>query len=453
MVVGDFNGDSRPDLATANSAAGTVSILLAQDDGRLIAAPEVKLNWGAGAMTGGDFNGDGRLDLAVTWGDYTWPVGIVTILLGRGDGRFILAGELEVSASPASMIAGDFNRDGRMDLAVTSLVNGTVSILVGQGNGWFVAGAEMGVGAAPYSLAAGDFNNDGRLDLATANLDSDTVSILLGRGNGRFMAALEVDAGPRPRAVAVGDFNGDGRLDLAVANVFEETVRTLLGRGDGGFDTWDLVWVGWEPTSVVVSDFNGDTRLDLATANLTSESVTMLLGNGDGSFDAVAEVGGGVGLQDVVVGDFNADGRADLVTANGASNTVSILINTSPRMVNNFVTFTPLPATFVTSPDTKGCPAGFAGTFRFSARLTNRPSSPALEDLMVRVTTLTNENLVQNAEGGPAGAGAHVLVPGKQGYADGVLGPKESVEVPFVVCLKKRAPFRLLVDVVEGGGD
>jgi hypothetical protein len=112
-----------------------------------------------------------------------------------------------------------------------------------------------------------------------------------------------------------------------------------------------------------------------------------------------------------------------------------------------------LPATYATSSDTKGCPAGFAGTFRFTARLTNRAGSPQLEDLFVRVSTLTNGNLVQNAEGGPAGVGAHVAVPRKEGYADGMLSPRESVKVPFVVCLKKRAPFRLLVDVVEGGED
>jgi hypothetical protein len=202
-----------------------------------------------------------------------------------------------------------------------------------------------------------------------------------------------------------------------------------------------------------VGDFNHDGRSDLATANAHSDNVSILVGRGDGTFEEREDFGVGHYPIYVEVGDFNADGRPDLATANHGTNTVSILLNTSSRLVNNFVTFSPLPETYVTSPDTKGCPAGFVGTFRFSARLTNRPTSPALEDLMVRVTALTNANLVQNAEGDPAGVGAHVLVSRKQGYTDGVLGPKESVEVVFVTCLKKRAPFRILVDVPESGGD
>jgi hypothetical protein len=259
--------------------------------------------------------------------------------------------------------------------------------------------------------------------------------------------------GEHPRSVAVGDFNADGHADLAVANTGSNNVSILLGRGNGTFQAAPDVAVGLRPDHVAVGDFNNDGRSDLATANAISDDVSILVGRGDGTFEEREDFGVGHYPIYVEVGDFNADGRPDLATANLGTNTVSILLNTSPRLVNNFVTFSPLPETYVTSPDPKGCPAGFAGTFRFSARLTNRSTTPRLESLMVRVTTLTNENLLQNAVGGPGGVGAHVLVPWKQGYADGVLAPKESVEAPFVICLKKRAPFRMLVDVVEGDED
>jgi hypothetical protein len=116
--------------------------------------------------------------------------------------------------------------------------------------------------------------------------------------------------------------------------------------------------------------------------------------------------------------------------------------------VNDLVTFTPLPSTFQTTADTAGCPAGFAGTFHFTARLTAKPGSPALTDLRVQVQTLTNGNLLQNADGGPGGVGATVTVPQADAFVDGLLRPDEAVDVPFVVCLQQISPFRFLVDVL-----
>ena len=112
------------------------------------------------------------------------------------------------------------------------------------------------------------------------------------------------------------------------------------------------------------------------------------------------------------------------------------------------MTFTPLPSTFTTTADPAGCPAGFAGKFHFAARLTAKSSSPSLTDLRVQVQTLTNGNLLQNADGGPGGAGATLTVPQADAFADGILSPEESVDVPFVVCLQQRSPFRFFVDVL-----
>ena len=82
-------------------------------------------------------------------------------------------------------------------------------------------------------MAVGDFNGDGRKDLAVANENTDNVSILLGVGNGTFGAATNFAAGDGPLSVVVGDFNGDGRKDLAVANINTDNVSILLGVGNG----------------------------------------------------------------------------------------------------------------------------------------------------------------------------------------------------------------------------
>jgi hypothetical protein len=115
--------------------------------------------------------------------------------------------------------------------------------------------------------------------------------------------------------------------------------------------------------------------------------------------------------------------------------------------VNALVAFDRLEDTFQTATDPRGCPAGFAGTFRFEARLTNI-SPQVLADLEVEVTSLTGGNLLQNAEGGPAGVGARLIVPQEDGFADGLLIPGEAVDVPFVICLQAIAPFDLSVDML-----
>ncbi len=126
------------------------------------------------------------------------------------------------------------------------------------------------------------------------------------------------------------------------------------------------------------------------------------------------------------MGDFNGDGRQDRATANFGARTVSILINDTPGVVvNDLVTFEPIPSTFHFTPDPTGCPAGFVGTFSFKARLTNS-SAHALSHLVVAVTRLTNGNLLRNADGGPAGVGARLTVPRRATLSRGVSAPMNS---------------------------
>ena len=117
--------------------------------------------------------------------------------------------------------------------------------------------------------------------------------------------------------------------------------------------------------------------------------------------------------------------------------------------VNSDVTFTPLPSTYTTTTSTTGCPAAFSGKFTFTALLTNKTGSPAMPGLTVRVVTLTNGNLLLDPQTNAVvgGEGAEMTVPKVEQYADGLLSPGESVNVPFVVCLKTSQPFQFFVDV------
>src|SRR6266511_3263154 len=255
---------------------------------------------------------------------------------------------------PESVAVGDFNRDGKADLAVANVGSANVSVLLGNGDGTFQTALNYATGANPLSVAVGDFNGDGILDLAVANNGSADISVLLGNGDGTFRIAVNFSAGPYPESVAAGDFNGDGRPDLAVANLFSKTVSVLLGNGNGTFQAAAGYVVGTNPQSVAVGDFNGDHKPDLAVANFGSGNVSVLLGNGDGTFQTAVNYAAGADPYSVAVDDFNGDGTLDLVSANVNSADVSVLLNTCSlagvglavaRGINNVVISWPFPST------------------------------------------------------------------------------------------------------------
>ena len=138
-------------------------------------------------------------------------------------------------------------------------------MLLGNGDGTFRTAASYGAGLNPYSVAVGDFNGDGKRDLAVATREF--VAVLLGKGDGTFRTAVNYAAGLNPGSVVVGDFNGDGKPDLAVANYDSNNVSVLLGNGDGTFEAAVNYLTGLNPYSVAVGDFNGDGKRDLMVAN------------------------------------------------------------------------------------------------------------------------------------------------------------------------------------------
>jgi hypothetical protein len=289
----------------------------------------------------GDFNGDGKLDLAVA--DLGQGNGGVSVLLGNGDGRFKAAVNYG-GPSSFSVAVGDFNGDRKPDLAVANSVDSTVSVLLGKGDGTFRAAMTYGAGSYPVSVAVGDFNGDGKLDLATANHDSNNVSVLLGNGDGTFQPHVDYAAGSFPESVAVGDFDGNGKLDIAVANLATNNVSILLGKGDGTFEGPVNYDTGTYPDCVAVGDFNGDGKLDLAVVNSSDGDVSILLGNGDGTFQTAVNYEVGSNPTPVAVGDFNGDGKLDLAVANSFDSTVSVLLGKGDgtfRAAVNYPTYPP----------------------------------------------------------------------------------------------------------------
>ena len=269
----DFNGDGKPGLAIGNNGSNNVTVLLN-------ITPDANLNWqftpapGSPFATGnlplsvavGDFNGDGRPDLATA----NRQDNTVTVLLGTGTGAFTPAptSPFPVGVGPQSVAVGDFNGDSKPDLAVANTDDNTVTVLLGDGTGGFTAapGSPFPVGTYPESVAVGDFNRDGKLDLAIANAGSNNVTVLLGDGAGGFAAASgsPLPVGAFPLSVVVEDFNGDHALDLATSNWGDGTVSVLLGNGNGTFQNAVSFPAGQSPEYFAAGDFNGDHKPDLA---------------------------------------------------------------------------------------------------------------------------------------------------------------------------------------------
>jgi hypothetical protein len=262
-------------------------------------------------LVAADFNRDGKLDLAAT----NYSGNDVSMLLGNGDGTFPTHVDYAVGSGPGSLAVGDFNGDGKLDLVVVNNNSNDVSVLLGNGDGTFQTAANYAVGSYPLSVAVGDFNGDGKLDLAVANGSSNNLSVLLGSGDGTFQAHVDYSTGSGSGSVAVGDFNGDGKLDLVVSDT---GVSVLLGNGNGTFraPVNYSAGPGAYPRSVTVADLNGDSRLDLVVADGTNNKVSVLLGKGDGTFQTavsylINSYPDALSLS-VAVGDFNGDGKLDL---------------------------------------------------------------------------------------------------------------------------------------------
>jgi hypothetical protein len=295
VAVGDFDDDGRQDVVTGHirptSLNGRVSLLRGNGDGTFAPAVSYPVGYYPFSVAVGDFNGDGREDL-VTANEVN-----LVVLLGNGDGTFAAARSYPAGDSPYSVAVGDFDGNGWQDLVTANEFMNQFTVLLGNGDGTFASPLSYTLGDDPlhyyypFSVAVGDFDGDGQQDIVSANhvVDEWTgipvfgdVTVMLGNGDGAFAPAVSYPVGDWPWSVAVGDFNRDGRQDLVTANQVTanqgyDDVTVLLGNGDGTFAAARSYPAGDYPNSVAVGDFDGNGWQDLVTANIRSDDVTVLI--------------------------------------------------------------------------------------------------------------------------------------------------------------------------------
>ena len=322
MISVDVNNDGYPDIVAAEWQGTGFQTFINQRDGTFGPAIETSLGSGTNSVASGDFDGDGRTDIAVTTSN------AVIIMRGNGNGTFTKGDSY--TFSPAGQIVAytfDVNRDGRLDLVVP--VSRGVQTFLGQGNGHFVTGPLTQVTALISALAPANFNNDGIADLVVADASAQQVIMMRGNGDGSFTQFATSPVGLGPEDVIAGDLNGDGIDDIATADSFSFTMSVLLSNGKGGFSPATRYTGVSGPVSLRLADFNHDGRLDIAVASVVSSSVQVYTNSGGGQFSTTPlsmSVSGQP--QTPAIADYNLDGKPDIAVA--GPGTMSVLRNTSP---------------------------------------------------------------------------------------------------------------------------
>lgn len=317
-----------------NTGRDTVSVLLGDALRGAVPAMPISLtpNSVPDSVAVGDFNGDTKPDVAIA----LYESKVISVLFGNGMGGFTDTGPmLAVALGSNALAVGDFNRDMNLDLVALS--SSTLTVFLGDGRGGFDTRAPIAAGGGgSLGLAVGDLDGDTRPDLAVTHSSDDTVSVLLGDGSGGFSMPTSFDVGEDsllpdayPKSVTIADFNGDLKPDLAVANFgrSDGDVGVLFGNGKGGFGAPSNFVFGRNPYSLAVGDFNKDGLPDIATADYSDNTVSVRLNNSLGGFSPAQHFS--VGLTPIYLagGDFNGDLLPDLAVVNFYACSVSILLN------------------------------------------------------------------------------------------------------------------------------
>lgn len=355
VSIGDFNGDGKPDLVVVNHFSNSVSVFLnTTPTGASTPTFSARMDFATGhrpyGVSIGDFNIDGKPDLAVTNSTAnTISVFLNTAVTGASTPAFSPKTDFTTGAVPYSVSISDFNGDGRLDMAVANVSEFTISVFLntttpGASTPSFSVKTDFATSNSPYSVTAGDFNGDGKQDLAVANNLSNAISILMnitttGASTPAFSHRINFATESNPYSVAICDINRDGKPDLAVPNSVSNTVSVFLNKTVPGaltpvFTTAENFTTQTSPTSVSEGDLNGDGKQDLAITNAVSGSVsvllnTMELGTPTSAFSHKTDFAVPTGAYTSSTGDLNGDGKPDIVTANFTSSTVSVFLNTT----------------------------------------------------------------------------------------------------------------------------
>ncbi len=345
VATGDFNGDGKMDFVVANGGDSNLWIYSGKGDGTFSLPVILPITLGQSPVwiATADLRGTGKTDLVVAEADSN----SIGVFLGKGDGTFVES-SIPLPGSAATLAIGDFNHDGKLDLAIP--LNDTNSpdyivVLPGKGNGTF--GSAIVTPTALYApetfwVSSADLNGDGLPDLVLTNggVVEIALQVFINNGDGTFSAgqAIEGPVGGQLLSSVIFDGDEDGKPDLLFTDSYG-VAWFAHGNGDGTFSTNPTEFgVGDLPYGLGVADLNGDGHLDLITSGVLAEALpgygaeagnltSVLLGDGKGNFGPASVYRGDLGAFSLAIADFNGDGHPDIVTANQETDSSVLFLN------------------------------------------------------------------------------------------------------------------------------
>jgi uncharacterized repeat protein (TIGR01451 family) len=320
MIKGDFNGDGILDLAFSNLSG--IDIHFGKRDGSFGPSNVIAVNGSVKGIAADDFNETGFLGLAVGGSTSVTNTGLA-VYPNLGLSQFYPAGIFGNNGAVNALAVADFNGDGHPDAAMAvsgGFSNAIVLLLTNAGTGQLpksLPSSNIFPTYEPVAIVAGDFNRDGKADLAWVDASSGVVSVALGNGDGTFQSTLTAAIHGAAQNLVTGDFNGDGVPDLAVTDASGVTV--LLGNGDGTFNAKPSIVFGATQSAIASADLNGDGMDDLIVGARSAGQFTVLLATGSGGMTATAVFPLAAPPIAIATGDFNGDGVQDYVVATSNS--------------------------------------------------------------------------------------------------------------------------------------
>jgi hypothetical protein len=357
FLAGDFNNNGCTDLILGTSNSSTqpstsqLQVLLGQPDGSFVKGEPLSLPGAATRLLTGDFNNDSIPDLVALVQNNDTTNGNTTstlLLVGQGDGSFVLNPENPLPDGLTPFLAGDFDGDDRADLVAASTgflpilgqTTGSVQLYKGAGDGSFALTEELFLQAGVANVLTGDFNGDGTPDLAAVTFSyrqdggpptTSSVSVFLGQRAGSFAPAVQAFSLDFPTNLLAADFNGDGKTDLVTTSYDGSSVAVFLSQGNGSFTEAAPSALPGRVKDLVAADLNGDHRQDLVVVPLlssgnvaTKDSAEVLLGRGDGTFEVPTAAALDSTVTGLVAGDFNGDGLTDFAAGTSFSTASSV---------------------------------------------------------------------------------------------------------------------------------
>lgn len=319
LFADDFNSDGKKDVITADATREEISVLVNSTNGfQKVTTSGLTFTFGSKAI--GDYNGDGKLDLA----GHSIFNGDVTLIYGDGDGTFTNGPVFTYNAG--DLTGADFNNDGNNDLAITLKSTNFIGIRLSNGAGGFTS-VDKSAGVFATTIRTGDFNGDAKLDIICLADGDNKVVVFPGNGNGTFGNAINMSTGiAMQSAIYPVDLNNDGKSDLVTGDP-EDTngFRTFINTGSA-FNLTSTIDIDQWINGFAFGDFDGDGFNDLAFGSRNERSVSIYRGKGNGTLypPVLFATGSTDGL---VATDLDNDGTTDLVAGGSIIQMITVLRN------------------------------------------------------------------------------------------------------------------------------